>query len=207
MIALIGANGSMGKRYQAIFNYLKLDFMPMDQDLSPEAIIERAAACDRILIASPTHTHVSFLRELLPTKKPILCEKPVTKDLEELREIHAFCKRAGLTYNMVMQYAQLQYGYSGPSSYNYFRHGNDGLAWDCIQILALANGPVELKDDSPIWRCRINGIQLDIASMDMAYISMIQKWLIGDLCQTLDEILAAHERVIKYKGLLDEPAN
>jgi len=200
MIALIGSSGSMGLRYQAIFKMLGLEYIPLDVDRTPGEVIEIAAACDRILIASPTHTHVNYLRELLPFKKPILCEKPITKDVESLRELHDFCKRAGFSYQMVMQYKELPIGTGKESSYyDYFRHGADGLAWDCIQILALANGWVDLREASPIWSCVINGQRLSLADMDRAYIRMIRRWINNELNMGLDEILNAHLRVIEYK--------
>lgn len=200
MIALIGSEGSMGKRYQAVFQHLNLRYLPLDKDKTPKTIIEEAKKCERILIASPTHTHVDFLRELLPTRKPILCEKPVTKDFESLLDLHAWCARHGYSYNMVMQYEYLKpsEAINRWSYYNYFRHGNDGLAWDCLQIIALANGPVELKETSPVWSCSINGEMVHIEHMDIAYVLMIQAWVDGKLTQSLDQILEAHNKVRKH---------
>lgn len=207
MIALIGSDGSMGTRYQAIFNHLNENYVPLDRSRhSEESILSQAAAADRILICTPTHTHLHYLRNLLPTRKPILCEKPVTKDLEALRDLHLFCSRGGFTYQMVMQYKELALADTVGrwSSYNYFRHGNDGLAWDCTQTIALANGPVELKETSPVWECVINGQALNIRDMDWAYVSMIKRWLKDELTMTMDEILKIHEKVANYIEMMNE---
>ena len=205
MIALIGSEGSMGRRYQAILNHMDEDFLAYDKiRVSNDEIIERAARCDRIIIATPTETHVDYLRAFLPLKKPILCEKPVTRGLDEIIDLHAECALNGWSYNMVMQYKELDLPLKTPrqpSHYNYFRPGKpeDGLAWNCMQIVGLANGPVSLKDDSPIWECVINGHRLSIEGMDGAYIAHIRKFIMGALSQPMDEILNIHKKVHAWK--------
>lgn len=207
MIALVGSEGSMGKRYQAILRHLKEDFIALDKASMPEEeIISRASECDRILICTPTDTHVRYLRALLPTRKPILCEKPVTKNLEELEELHAECARNGWQYQMVMQYLELEISREPNrwSFYNYFRHGNDGLVWDCMQIVALAQGDIALGETSPYWDCVINGRKLNIADMDGAYVRHIHRWLSpGAAVNCMDDILAVHRKVSNYKETHD----
>ncbi len=204
MIALIGSGGSMGKRYQAILNHLKEPFLALDAaDLTQDEIIKKASKCDRILLASPTPTHLEYLKALLPSKAKILCEKPVCTDLDQLIALHAECDKKHHSYNMVMQYKRLDVPLKTPnrwSYYNYFRHGNDGLAWDCLQTIALAQGPVWLKEDSPVWECTINGRRLSIAEMDQAYIAEIRLWLMDALDQSMDEILQAHKKVVIWKA-------
>ena len=204
MIALIGSEGSMGKRYQAVLAYLKIPFVALDKTKDKEKDIDKAAKdSDKILLATPTDTHVELLRKYLPLKKPILCEKPVTKDLEALIDLHAECARNGWSYQMVMQYKEIEeLPLKTPgrwSYYNYYRHGNDGLTWDCMQIVGLAQGPVWLKEESPIWECTINGKSLNISEMDKAYVSMIRKWSAGSLEQSMDEILHIHKKVHAFK--------
>lgn len=202
MIALIGSEGSMGKRYQAILKHLKQPFMCFDRSLGQEEkqILEGAANCGRIIIATPTNTHTDLLYELLPLKKPILCEKPITKDLEEMEELHNWCAENKYQYNMVCQYKELDITTepNRVSGYNYFRHGSDGLEWDCIQIIGLARGPVVLGEDMPIWMCEINGRYLNIKDMDQAYVAHIKKWIDGALEQPMDEILDMHRRVHEH---------
>ncbi len=201
MIALIGSEGSMGKRYQAILKYLDQPYLALDRlHYTTDEILEKASSCSHILIASPTSSHFFYLRNLIASKSDILCEKPITKDLMQLEELHAFCHRIGASYKMVMQYKELinPYADGNWTEYNYFRHGNDGLAWDCLQPIALAKSAVAIREDSPVWACTINGQQLSLSDMDKAYIEMITKWLEGRMDQSMDEILNAHLKVANY---------
>lgn len=204
MIALVGSEGSMGKRYQAIFNYLNVPYVALDRlKQTADEIDKEVEEADRILIATPTPTHTELLRKYLPLKKPILCEKPVSKNIDELIELHAWCARSGYSYQMVMQYKELLdeealNANDLPSYYNYFRTGKDGLIWDCMQIIALARSAVAVIDASPIWTCMINGKLLRFSDMDAAYLLVITQWLANSLTQTMDDILHIHQKVVDY---------
>lgn len=185
----------MGKRYQAIFRYLGIQFQAFDALHGLDEILRSASASEGVVIASPTATHAQYIEALAPLRKPILCEKPVTKDLLQLRRLISLCRDAGTPLRMMFQYSMLvSSSRIGRSFYNYFRHGNDGLIWDCLQIIALARGTLVLKEESPVWSCVINGQKLNIAHMDAAYIAYVQKWL-RDPAQDLGEIYLIHERV------------
>lgn len=202
MIAIIGADGEAGKRYQAILSYLYQPFVALDRShMLEEALLEQARAADRIIIASPTHTHIQYLRDLLPSRKPILCEMPVTKNLEELEELNAYCARSGFSYQMVFQFKELEIGERGETRYDYFNHGKDGLLWDCLQIVSLAKGRVVLNDKSPVWKCQVNGTKLNFQDLDQAYVSMIQRWIAGTLDQSIDEIFRAHAKVAEFEEM------
>ena len=58
----------------------------------------------------------------------------------------------------------------------------------------MAKGEVQLKNDSPIWDCWINGKDLNIADMDFAYIEMVKDW-IKNPTNNHDYILKAHKKV------------
>ncbi len=204
-VALLGSEGSMGQRYSAVLAHLKEPFVPLDITKNKESEIEKAVKdASRILIATPTKTHVEMLRKYMVLKVPILCEKPVTKDLAEIIELHAWAHKNAYSYNMVMQYKRLDLPFKTPSRwshYNYFRPGKpeDGLAWNCMQTIALAQGPVWISDKSPAWECTINGRSLSIADMDAAYVEEIRLWLMGALDQSMDEILQMHKKVHDWK--------
>ena len=199
MIAIIGANGSMGKRYQAIFDYLKRPFACFDQEHSIEHIKTECQSAEGIIIATPTPTHGEFLRQLLPLEKKILCEKPVTKDMDELLDLDAYCTRHGYDFQMMLQYKELcDPASSGPSFYDYFRTGNDGLIWDCLQIIGLARGDLVIRNESPVWACAINGKLLSLSDMDFAYITAIQRWLEGEPNHTRREIIDMHIKTDEY---------
>lgn len=204
MILIIGANGSMGKRYQAILRSLEIPFDVSDIETTHVNLLEKINLCSGVIIATPTNSHLHFISLLFGKGKPVLCEKPLSMNSTELKHIKRFCQD-GLNLTMMMQYKYfITSEVNGPSSYDYFRHGNDGLSWDCIQIIGLARSSVSLKEESPIWKCKLNGLDLSLNNMDEAYVWAVQKWLDkpGD---DIDELIKIHEKVAKYEeeyGLL-----
>ncbi len=86
----------------------------------------------------------------------------------------------------------------GKSFYNYFRHGNDGLAWDCLQIIGLARGAISLEECSPVWSCVINGRRVPLAAMDAAYIGYVQSWF-KNPHQDMGLLQAIHEKTDAYE--------
>lgn len=200
-ILIMGSEGSMGTRYKRILEYLGVRFSCYDTKLGIP-LDEVAFGCDRVIIATPTHLHAQHIIEALNVlpSKPILCEKPIDKDLTVLKTVLEKCREANTDLRMVMQYKKVYKddGLIGPSHYDYFKHGNDSLIWDCIQIIGLARGTVTLRESSPVWSCAINGQMLKIQNMDFAYVEYINDWLkMPSLCVGPQEILAIHEKVLK----------
>lgn len=196
-ILIVGSNGSMGKRYQAVLRYLGHAFTGMDKESPHEAIAYAAEKAAGVIICTPTDTHEDMIRLVLPARKPILCEKPVCKDVGKLRALLKEIDEADVPFRMVMQYQHLvDKNRIGKSFYDYFRTGNDGLLWDCMQILGFARGEVEIRNKSPMWSCMINGKTLSIKDMDAAYIAEVQQWLLFPR-QNPGDILRIHERVEK----------
>lgn len=206
MITLIGANGSMGQRYQAILKFLKIEAKYFDKEHSLNDIIKSSHETKATIIATPTNTHAEYLRQLLPHAPKLLCEKPVIKDIEELDDIVAYALRGGFQFHMMAQYMELlrEVG-EGPSSYDYFRHGPDGLIWDCLQIVGLSKGEVDLREESPVWKCTINGQRLSLADMDYAYVSFVGKWLNGTLDQPMTKIIDMHKKTseLAQQGIVE----
>lgn len=202
---LIGSKGSMGKRYQAILKYLDVAHLLCDKNHSQEQILDLALKADNIILATPTETHLDFLFELIPLGKPVLCEKPIVKDVKELEKILKFIEVKNAKFSMMNQYKLLDCPWSeGDSFYNYFRHGSDGLLWDCIQIIGLARGKVTIGQSSPLWTCQLNGKKIESSWMDWAYVQYVENFLKGEY-QDLKEIKRAHEKVVELekKGLWD----
>lgn len=200
-VYIVGYAGNMGARYRAILNMLGHEWAGID--VGKQATTFTPDNADAILITSPTDKHVTHIKEYATLGKPILCEKPFTKDLWELERLFLFTKTTGATVQMVDQYAHLQFSLTAtdPTTYDYFKHGSDGLEWDCINIVKHARGPVELKEQSPIWRCHINGTRLWPGDMDHAYVSMISDWLRAPKDET-DAIYRAHDKVHKLRDSL-----
>ncbi len=95
-------------------------------------------------------------------------------------------------YGELIKFPHLRKGRD--TEYNYFRSGKDGLVWDCLQIIALANDEISLRNDSPIWRCKINGTTLDLSDMDYAYHSFIKKWTKNGIDQNLSDLFKFHKK-------------
>ena len=193
-ILIIGHQGNMGKRYTAVCKRLGIKVVGQDfNDPRPPM-----SGVDGIIIASPTSSHTRDILNYSGYDLPYLCEKPLSKLPIELDNFIDVTKKLGVRLKMINQYDELiDHTLNGDSHYNYYRTGNDGIAWDCINILGLAKGTVTLSSDSPIWDCQINGQKLSIADMDGAYISMIEKWAeYPD--QNLDYIRTSHLKVFRY---------
>lgn len=184
----------MGRRYKAILGALDEPFACYD--VKSGSAPPHPGAFDRFIIATPTSTHLGLVQALDQYGKPILCEKPLSTDLAEVEQILA-CKSP---LQMMAQYTHLLDDESdGLSYYSYYAHGPDGLVWDCFQIIALSNGPVEVHEDSPVWLCAINGLQLSKDDMDQAYVDAVAAWLKGAAIPR-EQLLAWHKKVKDYEA-------
>ena len=172
MIILIGAKGSMGRRYQAILRHLGQEFSAFDVGEDAQAI-EGARRSRGVILAPPTQTHAAYCRALADCDAPILCEKPISTDLNEVRE----ALERPAPFRMMAQYALLDPKEDGPTMYDYYRPGGDGLIWDCIQLVGLARGSLSLAQTSPIWRCALNGRALRLEEVEEAYVLSVRDWI------------------------------
>lgn len=186
----------MARRYRTILEHLGHECFGEDVNGFQTGSVEES---DGVIVATPTPTHAAVLDQLLTCGKPILCEKPVMTDMEALRALLADAVLAGTKIQMVTQYDYLvDPRSSGKSWYNYFKTGPDGLPWDCMQIIALAKGPCEIDNKSPVWDCGINGKRLDLREMDAAYIAMIRDWLQAPR-NDISRILDTHQKVSEWQ--------
>lgn len=205
-IMIIGSEGSMGKRYQAILKYLDHGFAAVDKDKTVSQMLEIAQdpLIGSFIVATPTDTHAMIVEALMPLQKPILCEKPLSRSVKNVRYLYDLSKQWGTKLTMMAQYkfaVELGSNTQGDSWYNYFRHGNDGIYWDCMQVIGMAKGFPVLGEDSPIWSCCINGRPLNLGTMDQAYVEFVKQWIDGTLEQTPEEVIAMHEKV---QAMIDE---
>jgi hypothetical protein len=210
-VCVIGAKGNMGRRYMAILAHLGVEAVGVDVDDDDEP--GQLKGITHYIVAVPTYRHVWVLRQLTSFYRPqntdaghrILCEKPVTKDRAELEYLERRVKRGHKIY-MVNQYAyysdQLPQK-SGITCYDYYNSGKDGTHWDCIQLIHLARGEITtLTNKSPVWRCVINGTELNREAIDLCYVKMIRDFIsdgreYGRLWGW-DDIKASHEKVFRY---------
>lgn len=173
---IIGADGNMGRRYRAIFDHIGKGYICADINHTLEKIDRLAEVASSILIATPTSTHCSFIKALAHLRKPILCEKPISKDAGETVEALREVSKYRTPFDMIYQYKMLPQGAKGVTMYDYYRHGSDGLVWDCIQIVGLAKSDLLLKEVSPVWTCKLNGKKQSLGDMDQAYVDFIEAW-------------------------------
>lgn len=210
MTLVVGHKGSMGERYQAILRHLGEPFVGYDTKEWASMVLPDYSIYDRFIIATPTETHLAWVRQLDGYNKPILCEKPLSKNIAEVEEILS-CKSP---LSMTMQYKYLldgkgehalakwtdyEHGIPPRSWYDYFRTGKDGLYWDCFQVIALAEGPVKVQNASPTWTCAINGQVLSIKDMDNAYVENVKDFL-SDHYLDRSDLLRWHLKVKEYAG-------
>lgn len=212
----------MGTRYCAIFRHLGVPVIPVDTEpsgISWPAVDHAVQSARGLVIATPTPMHWQALSRYREYETPILCEKPVTKNPSELQKYllgtfrhpglcfgHTPRQRVG-PFAMMMQYQILNppAGTSGtqhvePTEYDYFRSGQDGLGWDCISLLGLAREPVSLRNESPVWRCTLNGRVLSHADVEQAYVDFVARWLKEPEFQDRAWLVRAHEKAEAWRG-------
>lgn len=197
---VVGSRGSMGSRYLAILRHLKVDAVGVDLgDPIPEDF-------DSVIIASPTSLHVDHVKVYAAFGVPMLVEKPLAKTMDEALACCDWLDQHAVPIRMVNQYRELgPFEGGGRTYYNYFRHGADGLVMDCISVVALAEGDVVLREDSPVWLCAINGRMLSIEQMDDAYVRMVRRFLARPpTAPETDYIREAHATV---QAILDYEAD
>jgi hypothetical protein len=206
-IMLLGGKGNMGQRYAAILRKMQIE--PVICDVGDDPLLHKDVS--GVIVVTPTRQHHESILEVAPLKVPILCEKPVTLEPSTLPDLRDKLKCLGVpSFSMIHQYRHFETSGTGHSVYNYFKHGNDGLVWDCFQIIALAKETIHLSEESPIWYCVINGTQLDLREMDAAYVVEIAAWVnhVKDGTQPevgWDYIIASHQKVdMFYQGWLGE---
>lgn len=201
-IILAGYRGNMGRRYASILNHLEIPWIGTEHggvvwdNRAGEQVSELPTLTKfhSIIIATPTFSHMTLIKKYRHLGVPMLCEKPITFDLDDIKVLDLL----GVEVAMVNQYKFI-YGQEGQGNdtwYEYYKSGADGLAWDCISLIALAEEKPYLSNKSPVWSAGINGKSLNISAMDYAYINMLEEWIAnpkGDL----EYIEMAHKRVVE----------
>lgn len=179
MILVIGGHGNMGQRYCRILDKVGVRYWVYDVKSNCGPMSEMAKNSSAFIVATPTDTHAQLVLDLIPYKRPILCEKPISLETEVVDGVVKVARDSGANLQMVNQYSFMvpEKQRADRSEYNYFKHGPHGLYWDCINIVGLAKGIVTLSNDSPVWKCTINGKKLALGDVDQAYVDMVVSWV------------------------------
>lgn len=193
-VCVVGYRGNMGKRYTSILDYLGIPWSGIDIGDNP--VPDKEA--NGIIIATPTHSHLADIKHYSLFWKPILVEKPICKNPYFLANI---CNFVTTPLQMINQYAYypMAYDSDGITEVDYYNTGNDGLIWDCINLIGLANGHVRLRNKSPVWKVTVNGVVLDRSLIDKCYIDNIESWINSPERDNRDYIIKAHTRIIDYE--------
>lgn len=194
----------MGKRYTAILNYLGVEHIGIDEgdDFYPPR-----QTYDKAIICTPTESHYRNCYDMAILDKDFLCEKPVSKDLDEVSGLVKYCKHKKVTGSMVCNWQwALGFDKLNPNSntifYDNYNTGKDGIGWDCIQLIYLDKKFPAIKNQSPYFSASINSISSNLKMIEHSYIFMIDKWLKGSKdIWTMEDAYKATEKVIEYNKM------
>jgi len=195
-LCIVGGNGNMGKRYQAICRFLGINHFVADP--STKTPIKDAS---HYLIATPTAMHLENILDIRDKYGGlILCEKPFVTNVDELGRLQEIPANVFMVNNYAF-YPGLSDRLDGTTLYSFYNSGPHGLAWDCIQLLHLARSTVKLVGKSPIWKCQINGTKLNRETLDLAYVEMIRTFWQGSTKKLWGkkDIIDAHFKAARFE--------
>lgn len=207
-VLLIGGLGSIGSRYRAILESFKIPYEIYDYHTGILSTTKGETNLanikfSRAIICTPTDTHVTYCKMLEPLKKPYLCEKPLSKDLDEANEVAKF--KYGYmvcNYKLLFQFMANR----GHIVYDYFRTGKDGLLWDCCQLIYL--DPLAcVNNESPLFRLHVHNSydeydcfgEIPFHLVERSYLFMIRDFVDGEFQNlwTLEDGIAMTEAVLR----------
>ena len=157
---------------------------------------------EAVVISTPVNTHADIIKKVLKSGKHILCEKPLTKTVEEIKTIDDVLKKSGkilmcahtFEFNQVVRYIKEYLKGNDVGKYLYFsafRNGLGPVRKDINVIYDLASHDISillyLLEKSPLYvsavgsSCFNNGIE-DIAFIylefeDKLFASIQVSWL------------------------------
>lgn len=140
-ILICGHLGNMGRRYEAIVKHLGHEVI--GKDLEDQVGVQRF---DKVIVATPTENHLEHCEELAEYNIPFLCEKPVSKDPKEIDKLMG--KQGYMVNNWAFVFPGIRLLPGNNNiEYDFYNTGKDGVEWDCIQTIYLAN-KISIKTDS-----------------------------------------------------------
>lgn len=178
MILLVGGEGSIGRRYQTILRNLDIPHRVKEfyDNLNLDGIT-------KAIIATPTKLHYDHCKWFENTGIPLLVEKPVSKNKEEVLDLI----NRGLEFYVVNNWSfVLPIGMTPGKSeirYNFYNTGRDGLWWDAIQLVYIAeklNCPIRVETKSPTWDVFMGNFKIPYSFIEQSYVEMIRAFYDGD---------------------------
>jgi len=208
MILLIGGNGSIGKRYRAILDYLEYPYQIFEVHDHFEDLDH--ASIKRALICSPTPKHLEHASMVARLEIPFLCEKPTSKDLFEAQEIAKLPN--GFVVNNYAYAVPFQPGQTNQTlAYDFYNTGKDSLVFDVCQLVYLSYlraYSLSVRKRSFHWSLVLNGKEIPYKHIELSYLWMLQDFLHGNP-KSLWSVKQGLEMTqmcldIQNKGILDE---
>jgi hypothetical protein len=201
-VLVIGSRGNMGRRFSAIIRHLGHDLLEYDPPAAP--YMPDFKECDACIIATPVVGHMPYLKTIMPVK-PVLCEKPLSFDLAQVKAAASYAGKQGCAAYMVNNWAFVGHHREpmseGSIVVNTWNTGTDG-DWDLIQPLYLVEdiSNFECVRKYPWLSVAINGVGYGRDDFDISYVEMVQAFLDGeyDKLWPVANMVTAHERVIEY---------
>lgn len=212
MILVVGGNGNMGRRYCKILGAHAIDHKILDLNNLHHAkfLIEE---CSKMIIATPTELHEQYIEKALDRGIDVLCEKPISKNLNFVRSLrgkqvkmvnnyfYAYGKALARQLKTIGEFELQWHKLDGlrekrieDTTYNYHYSGQDGIGWDCIQLIQYALGRVHFKNKSVVWSASINGVQLHLEDVLNGYTQMIIDFVTDTFPkQDWEKIIDAHQ--------------
>lgn len=201
-IAIIGSSGNIGSRYAAILKYLEHEVLEIEYNTPKEAIVEILNIAEKAIVCTQTPYHIRWCRRLVKYKIPFLCEKPVSTNLQSVKNLNSACRKIRLDARMVSNWKFVLGDMRADSHnvyYNFYNTGKDGTEWDLIQLLYLAN-TIEFHTDSIEFSATIDGNHVSLDDIARSYILMLKAWITQpELLWNLDDAEAATEKVLDWK--------
>jgi myo-inositol 2-dehydrogenase / D-chiro-inositol 1-dehydrogenase len=133
------------------------------------------SGCDGVLLATPTDTHPAMLRRCLATRVPVLCEKPIASDLEEMRALVDEVAASGVE---VLVGFQRRFDPALAEAHRRIRAGELGAVY---LVRALAN---DARPPDPGYLPGSGGIFRDLLIHDLDAVP----WLVGE---PVEEVFAS----------------
>lgn len=209
-VLVIGAKGSIGRRYCAILKHIGVKYEVWEYPKTPRLLLETyEGSVDMAIVASPTDTHGEYCGALMDMDMPFLCEKPLSKNIDVCMSLARKQKMYGLTKCNVVNNYWFLFNKLAPMKsiyYDYYNTGRDGIEWDLCQLIAYADErglSFDYDTSSPIWTLKVDGAIVPYDRLEQSYIDMVYSWLhqqgdLLDLTDGLDMSLAVREYKIEH---------
>lgn len=200
-VLVIGSRGNIGSRYSAIVRYFGHELLEYDPSKINYSMPD-VDAYDCCIIATPVSEHSRYLKQIMPYK-PVLCEKPLSFNVDEVKGLARAANQMGAAAYMVNNWAFVgqhrEPMSAGSIVINTYNTGADG-EWDLIQPLYLVEDieNIECLRAYPWLSVMIDGTGYGRDDFDRSYVDMVQAFLEDD-CGKLwpvERMVTAHERVV-----------